>query len=71
MQIGSRTALPPFGCWVGQGTIADRSDERLGRSDRVVLLMRKIYLRELQALAEGRPLKQWHRSERVLATLGV
>jgi 5,5'-dehydrodivanillate O-demethylase len=63
--------LQDYVAQVGQGTIADRSDERLGRSDRVVLLMRKIYLRELQALADGRPLKHWHRSERVLATLGV
>jgi 5,5'-dehydrodivanillate O-demethylase oxygenase subunit len=63
--------LQDYVAQIGQGTIADRSDERLGRSDRVVILMRKLWLRELQALADGRPLKHWHRSSRVLATLGV
>ncbi len=43
----------------GQGAIAVRSDEQLGRSDRGVILLRKIWERELKNLAEGRPLKQW------------
>lgn len=63
--------LQDYVAQVGQGAIADRSDERLGRSDRVVVLLRKIWLRELQALADGKPLKHWHRSDRVLATQGV
>ena len=44
---------------VGQGAIADRSDEHLGRSDVGIILFRKIWQRELRALAEGRPLKKW------------
>ena len=44
---------------VGQGTIADRSQERLGRLDTGVILRRKQWQRELKALAEGRPLTQW------------
>ncbi|HLY64869.1 MAG TPA: Rieske 2Fe-2S domain-containing protein [Chloroflexota bacterium] len=44
---------------VGQGTIADRSDEHLGREDMGVILRRKQWLRELKALAEGRPLTEW------------
>jgi 5,5'-dehydrodivanillate O-demethylase oxygenase subunit len=44
---------------VGQGPIADRSTEHLGRIDVGVILLRKIWQRELRALAEGRPLKQW------------
>lgn len=43
----------------GQGAIAVRSNEHLGRSDRGVFLLRKIWERELQKLAEGKPLKQW------------
>lgn len=43
----------------GQGTIAVRSNEHLGRSDRGVFLLRKIWERELKNLAEGRPLKRW------------
>ena len=31
----------------------------LGRSDRGVFLLRKIWQREIKNLAEGRPLKQW------------
>ena len=51
---------------VGLGPIAERpNDERLGRSDVGVMALRKLWARELQALAEGRPLKQWHRPERL------
>jgi 5,5'-dehydrodivanillate O-demethylase len=44
---------------VGQGTIADRTDEHLGREDAGVILRRKQWLKELKALAEGRPLTNW------------
>jgi 5,5'-dehydrodivanillate O-demethylase len=44
---------------VGQGALADRGQEHLGRSDVGVILFRKIWERELRALAEGRPLKKW------------
>jgi 5,5'-dehydrodivanillate O-demethylase len=43
----------------GQGTIADRSPEHLGRSDGSLLLYRSLWKREMRALAEGRPLKHW------------
>jgi 5,5'-dehydrodivanillate O-demethylase len=43
----------------GQGVIADRANEHLGRSDRGVFLLRKIWERELRNLAEGRPVKKW------------
>jgi 5,5'-dehydrodivanillate O-demethylase oxygenase subunit len=55
----------------GQGGIPDRRAERLGRSDTAIILMRKIWLRELRALAEGRPLKSWSCPEGLLATSGV
>lgn len=44
---------------VGQGEIADRHAELLGRTDRGILIMRRIWQRELQALSEGRPTKAW------------
>ncbi|HWP28872.1 MAG TPA: ring-hydroxylating oxygenase subunit alpha, partial [Chloroflexota bacterium] len=56
---------------VGQGVIADRTRERLGRSDVQLILLRKIWRRELRALAEGRPLKQWRHTARLMATSGV
>jgi 5,5'-dehydrodivanillate O-demethylase len=44
---------------VGQGTRADRAREHLGRSDLGIILFRKIWERELNALADGKPLKKW------------
>jgi len=44
---------------VFQGTIADRSSEHLGKSDAGVILMRKIFRRELDAIKNGLPTKQW------------
>jgi hypothetical protein len=43
----------------GQGRIADRRNERLGRSDTAIIVWRKILERELRAIAEGRPAKRW------------
>ena len=54
----------------GQGRITDRSKDRLGQSDKGIILLRKIWERELRALAEGRPLKQWSRPKSRL-TLAV
>lgn len=44
---------------LAQGVIADRHNECLGASDAPVILLRRIWEREMRALAEGRPLKQW------------
>jgi 5,5'-dehydrodivanillate O-demethylase len=44
---------------VGQGPIADRHAEHLGRSDQGVILLRRIMARELQAVADGVPTKAW------------
>jgi 5,5'-dehydrodivanillate O-demethylase len=56
---------------MGQGAIADRAAERLGRSDAAVVLLRRICRRELRALAEGRPLKTWAHSPELAATRGT
>ena len=45
---------------IGQGIIRDRTQEHLGRSDGHVVLLRKLFEREMRALAEGRPLTQWY-----------
>jgi 5,5'-dehydrodivanillate O-demethylase len=55
----------------GQGAIADRTEERLGRSDAAIILFRKLWARELRALAEGRPLTDWALPERFEITAGV
>lgn len=46
---------------VGQGPVVDRTQERLGRSDAGVVFLRGLFLRELAALRDGRPLKRWTR----------
>jgi len=43
----------------GQGKIPDRNDEHLGRSDAGVILLRKIWERELRAFAKKDPTKKW------------
>ncbi|OWT61910.1 iron-sulfur containing oxygenase [Candidimonas nitroreducens] len=45
----------------GQGVIADRSKELLGRSDLGVITLRRIFWRELEALRTGKPAKQWRK----------
>lgn len=44
---------------VGQGPFSVMNDSHLGRGDVEVAMLRRLYRRELQALAEGRPLTRW------------
>jgi 5,5'-dehydrodivanillate O-demethylase len=44
---------------IGQGRIQDRSQEHLSPTDKGVVLLRRILLREMKALREGRPVKDW------------
>ena len=53
------TRIEDYIAQVGQGAVADQSNFHLGRNDTVVILFRKIWERELRALAESRPTKQW------------
>jgi 5,5'-dehydrodivanillate O-demethylase len=45
----------------GQGSIADRANEQLGWSDAGIMALRKIFFRELDAIRNGQPTKQWRR----------
>jgi 5,5'-dehydrodivanillate O-demethylase len=45
----------------GQGVIYDRSQENPSTSDTGVAFLRRIFLRELEAIRDGRPSKQWTR----------
>jgi 5,5'-dehydrodivanillate O-demethylase oxygenase subunit len=56
---------------VAQGVIPDRSQDHLGRSDVGVILLRKIWRRELEAIANGQPIKQWVRAPGIVATSGL
>jgi 5,5'-dehydrodivanillate O-demethylase len=44
-------------------------DELLGGTDVSVALMRRLWLRELKALADGRPLKEWRRPDHLWADI--
>ena len=44
---------------VGQGPIVDRRGEKLGKSDGGVVFYRRLFARELHAVATGRPTKNW------------
>ncbi len=45
----------------GQGEICDRSRENLSASDAGVAFLRRVFLRELEAIRRGRPGKAWSR----------
>jgi 5,5'-dehydrodivanillate O-demethylase len=54
-----RVRVQDIAMQAGQGPIADRDNEWLGRSDRAIILWRRILERELRAMSEGRPVKEW------------
>jgi 5,5'-dehydrodivanillate O-demethylase oxygenase subunit len=51
--ISSHVVNQDFVAWVGQGTIADRTQEHLGRSDRGVIMMRRRFLADIDAIERG------------------
>jgi 5,5'-dehydrodivanillate O-demethylase len=51
--ITSHVMNQDFVAWVGQGTVADRTQEHLGESDRGVILMRRRLLDEAKVVAAG------------------
>lgn len=46
---------------VGQGIFASGNAEKLGRADVGVSAIRRLWRRELSAMVEGKPLKEWQR----------
>jgi 5,5'-dehydrodivanillate O-demethylase len=48
---------------LGQGIFADRTQERMGRADVGVSMIRRLWRREIGNLVSGVPLKTWKRSE--------
>jgi 5,5'-dehydrodivanillate O-demethylase len=51
--ITSHVMNQDFVAWVGQGTIADRTKEHVGESDRGVLMMRRKLLEQAEVVARG------------------
>jgi hypothetical protein len=56
---------------IGQGAIADREHEHLGTADSAIILLRKIWQRELRQLATSGTLKLWKVPPHIDATSGV
>lgn len=52
-------AIEDYVTQVGQGSVADRGPDRLVETDRKVIVTRKLWLQEVNALLSGRPLRQW------------
>jgi 5,5'-dehydrodivanillate O-demethylase len=55
----------------GQGLVANRDRERLGQSDRIVIMLRKLWSREMAKLAAGEPIKRWRWPGHVEITTGL
>lgn len=58
-QHSNLTNAQDYVAQVGQGAIVDREQEVLGRSDAGIALLRRLYLRELEAIRDGKPTKAW------------
>jgi 5,5'-dehydrodivanillate O-demethylase oxygenase subunit len=66
-----RVRVQDFAVQAGQGKIADRSNEYLGRSDTAIILWRRMIERELRAMQTGRNVKTWTPAPaEMLPTLG-
>jgi 5,5'-dehydrodivanillate O-demethylase len=58
-QLFDLTSAQDYVAQRGQGVIADREHEILGRSDAGIALLRRVFTRETDALAAGRTPKAW------------
>jgi 5,5'-dehydrodivanillate O-demethylase len=56
------TSVEDYVAQVGQGPMVNHAGERLGRMDAGILLVRRLWQRELRAMAEGKPMKTWQRT---------
>jgi 5,5'-dehydrodivanillate O-demethylase oxygenase subunit len=60
-------AIQDYIAQVGQGPLETRRHERLGRCDAATVLWRRIWKREVLALAEGKSLKDWKFTDEIAA----
>jgi 5,5'-dehydrodivanillate O-demethylase len=60
-------AIEDYVTQVGQGPIAGRGRERLVSTDARLILIRRLWLREINALVAGQPLTQWKIPEQPLS----
>jgi 5,5'-dehydrodivanillate O-demethylase len=71
LHLPHAVAIEDYVITVGQGAIAPREMDHLGREDIAIILLRSLWARELRALSEERPLTQWTRPDRLPLWLGA
>jgi 5,5'-dehydrodivanillate O-demethylase oxygenase subunit len=69
--ISSHVMNQDFIAWVGQGAVADRSKEYLGASDRGIVMVRRRFLGDMQAVAEGKDPKAIIRDPKINECVGL
>jgi 5,5'-dehydrodivanillate O-demethylase len=52
-------SVEDYATQVGQGPIAGRGKEMLGSTDVKTVLLRRLWLREVNAMAQGKPMAEW------------
>ena len=52
-------AIEDYVTQVGQGPVAGRDRENLGRTDAKPVMLRRLWVREITAMLEGRPMTNW------------
>lgn len=64
-------AIEDYVTHVGQGPVKGRGAERLGTTDTKTIIIRRLWLREVNALVEGKPLTEWVISENPLQVMAT
>lgn len=61
------TSAQDYVAALGQGALPDRARERLGKSDAGIVMLRRLFWRELDAIKSGKPTKPWRRLDQLAA----
>jgi 5,5'-dehydrodivanillate O-demethylase oxygenase subunit len=69
--ISSHVMNQDFVAWMGQGTIADRTQEHLGSSDAGIIMLRQRFLRDIDAIARGEDPKATVRDPEINRCIGL
>lgn len=59
------TSAQDYVAALGQGALPERDKERLGKSDAGIIMLRRVFWRELNAIREGLPTKKWRRLDQL------
>jgi 5,5'-dehydrodivanillate O-demethylase oxygenase subunit len=69
--ISSHVMNQDFVAWAGQGTVADRTQEHLGTSDRGIIMQRQRFLSDLEAVTKGEDPKATIRDPEINRCVGL